>query len=55
MAQGPAQGVNLVLVGHFLAFGQFERFENFFHVIQSFPEAFDHLADFLNGLLHIGG
>ena len=46
--QGAAQRINLPLIGEFLAFGQLNQFEDFFHLHKRLTKSFDnmgHLAD----------
>ncbi|MFO1514642.1 MAG: hypothetical protein U1F83_17315 [Verrucomicrobiota bacterium] len=50
LAQGAAQRFNLALVGELLAFGHFDQFQNFFHLIHRAFERIHNLHDLVNGL-----
>jgi hypothetical protein len=34
LAQQPAEGINLAFIGEFLAFGEFNQFQNILHLIE---------------------
>ena len=50
VAQGPPKGLDLAFIGILLAFGQFERFENFFHIVEGLLELVDDMVDLIDGL-----
>ena len=46
LAQQPAEGINLAFVGEFLAFGEFDQFQNILHLIERLLQRFDDLRHF---------
>jgi hypothetical protein len=46
LAQQPAEGINLAFVGEFLAFGEFDQFQNILHLIERLFQRFDDLCHF---------
>ena len=46
LAQQPAEGINLAFVGEFLAFGEFDQFQNILHLIERLSQRFDDLRHF---------
>jgi hypothetical protein len=46
LAQQPAEGINLAFVAEFLAFGEFDQFQNILHLIERFSQRFDNLRHF---------
>jgi hypothetical protein len=48
-AQGTAEGLDFTLVVVLLVLGEFDEFEDFFHLLQRMFEGFDDLADFVGG------
>ena len=55
LAQGAPQRIDFVFVGVFLAFRQFQRLQNFFHVIKRLAKFLDDVVDLINGAANIGG
>ena len=55
MSQRTAQLFDFVLVRIFLALREFERFEDFFHVIERFAKGFNNLIDVFDGALNGSG
>jgi hypothetical protein len=49
LAQSPAQGFDLLLVGGFLPFGQFQSFEHFFHLLERVAKRGHDAIDLVNG------
>ncbi len=45
LAQSTAKGFNFLVVGNFLALGQFQRLKHFLHVFEAFSEALHNLVD----------
>ena len=52
MPQRAAELFDFVLVSIFLALGQFEGFENFFHIIKCFAQRLDDLINLLDSTLN---
>jgi hypothetical protein len=52
LSQGAAQRLDLAFVSEFLALGEFDQFQNFFHLIYRALERFDDLHDFINRLMN---
>jgi|GEM_PF-1143332 len=50
LPQRQAQRLNFPLVSELLAFGQFDKFEHFLHLIERLFERFDNLRHFFNRL-----
>jgi hypothetical protein len=50
LAQGAAERLDLVFVGILLPLGQFERLENFFHLVERLAERLENLIDLFDGL-----
>ncbi len=50
LAQGPAQGFDLLFVGGLLAFRQFRQFQHFLHLLERVLQRLDDLRDLINGL-----
>ena len=50
LAQGAQQRFDLAFVGELLAFGEFDKFQNFFHLIKRLFQRFDDLHHFVDGL-----
>jgi len=50
LAQGAEQRFDLAFVGELLAFGEFDQFQNFFHLLQRLFQRFDDLHHFVDGL-----
>ena len=46
LTQQPAEGINLAFVGEFLAFGEFDQFQNILHLIERLFQRFDDLRHF---------
>jgi len=46
LAQQPAEGINLAFDGEFLAFGEFDQFQNILHLIEHLSQRFDDLRHF---------
>lgn len=55
LPQGAAQGFDLAFVGELLAFGEFDQFQNFFHLIHGALECFHDLHHLINRLMDGGG
>jgi hypothetical protein len=51
LAQGAAEIFDLAFVGEFLAFGHFNEFQDFFHLIHGAFEHFDDGHHFINRLM----
>ena len=51
MAHRATEGFNLPFIGSLLAFGQFQRLEDLFHVVERFFELRDDSIDFLDRIL----
>jgi hypothetical protein len=52
MAQRAAELFDFLLVRIFLALGEFQRFEHFFHVVQRLAKGFDNPIDVVDGMLN---
>jgi len=52
LAQCAAEIFDLAFVGEFLAFGHFDEFQDFFHLINRAFEDFDDGHDFINRLVN---
>jgi hypothetical protein len=50
LAQQPAERINLMFVGEFLALGVFDEFQNILHLIERLFQGFDNLHHFVHGL-----
>ena len=60
LAQHPAERINLMFVGEFLALGVFDQFQNIFHLIERLFQRFDDLRHFAysladGGTVRLGG
>ena len=54
LTQGAAHGLNLPLVGIFLPLRKFQRFQDFFHIIEGLLEGLDDPVDLFDGFLNPG-
>ena len=54
LSERVAQGFNLPFVGILLPLGQFERFENLFHIVERLLKGRNDVIDFLDGSQHGG-
>jgi hypothetical protein len=50
LAQGASEGLDLVFVGILLPLGQFERLEDFLHLVERLPQSLENLIDLFDGL-----
>lgn len=55
MPKRALQGFDLARVVDLLALGQFQRFEDFFHLFENALEVIDDMRDLLDGLADAGG
>lgn len=48
--QGAPERINLALIAELLPFGQFDQFQDFFHLRQRLPQCFDDVSHFADGV-----
>jgi len=49
-AQGAPEGIDLALITQFLPLGQFNQFQDFFHLRQRLSQRFDNVSHFTDGM-----
>jgi hypothetical protein len=55
LAQGAAQGLDLVFIGILLPLGEFERLQDFLHVVERMAQGLEDAVDLFNGAFDGGG